>query len=69
MTTSQKLENEQFFKKVIQMTLDGGFYFYPNGNQVYQILDGKMCGNEKGIEIIKRHTTENFHKNLVVSEL
>lgn len=69
MTLESKLQNELFFTKIIQMTKDGGIYFYPDENYVYQIIDGKMCGTKKGIETIKKITTENFHNNLVESDI
>jgi hypothetical protein len=65
----QHLLNDSFFMTIIKTTKDGGIYFYPAENYVYQIIDGKMCGTKKGIETIKKITSENFHKNLVASDI
>jgi hypothetical protein len=54
---------------IIKTTKDGGIYFYPNANEVYQIIEGKLCGTKQGIETIKKITSENFHKNLVESDI
>ena len=54
---------------IIKTTKDGGIYFYSDENYVYQIIDGKMCGTKQGIETIKKITSENFHKNLVESDI
>lgn len=69
MTLQDKHRVEWIWKQIIHTIGDGGTYFYEKENQTYQILDGKMYGNQEAIEVIKKETTEDFHKNLVVSEL
>ena len=66
MTNSQKQENVRFFKSVLTITKDGGSYLYPGAFQSYTVLNGNLIGSKKGIKILKKITTKDFHKNLIV---
>ena len=66
MTKFQKQENVKFFKSVISNTKNGGYYIYPNEALVFQVLDGKLVGDERGVFTIKKLTTQKFHNKVVL---
>lgn len=66
MTYSRKSENVKFFKQVLSFTKEGGTYVYPDVYQVYTVQGGNLVGSNKGIKILKKITTKDFHKYLKV---
>ena len=55
-----------FFKMILSMTEEGGTYMYPGVFQTYVVQDGNLVGSKKGIKVLKKITTKDFHKNLKV---
>lgn len=66
MSNSEKQENVRFFQKVLALTKEGGYYLYPGASQMYTVSNGNLIGSKKGIKILKKITTKDFHKNLIV---
>lgn len=66
MTQSQKQENVRFFQSIINLTKDGGSYLYPGVSQLYTVSNGNLIGTKKGIKILKKITSKDFHKNLII---
>ena len=65
MTRQEKKTNEQFFNIVIMMATT---YLYPDANEAYVIVNNRMHGTKRGIEIIKNITTKDFHHKLVIQK-
>ncbi len=57
----KKEANAEFFKKIIEVTVEGGVYVYPATNQTYTIVGGIMYGTKEGVKIIKDITPKAFH--------
>ena len=66
MTHSQKKHNELWFNKIIQYTIEGGDYVWPDENETYTIKDGKFIGKKSSILKLKNITTPSFHSKLIV---
>ena len=64
MTHSQKLVNDQYFLKILNSLNEGGMYFWPNQNEMFFNINGKLTGTEKGIREIKNITTSVVHTKL-----
>lgn len=62
----QQEANEQYFKHVVQLLKNNGFYTWPAANETYQSIDGKLkplkkSGYQKLSEIVsKKFLTENI---------
>jgi hypothetical protein len=67
MKNKHKLTNEQWFNKVIEMSNDGAYYFWPNEQETYIIKGGKIVGSASAIKKIMNCTTKKFHSKLEMS--
>jgi len=66
MTNSQKSQNEQFFKMIINMTKEGGTYTWPDANENFIVKNNKFVGSKTAIQKMKNITTPSFYSNLIV---
>ena len=57
----KKEANEKFFRKIIEVTAEGGIYGYPAEGESFTIIKGIMYGTKRGVEIIKNITPKSFH--------
>ena len=64
----KKEANAEFFKKVIELTAEGGTYVYPAQQQFYTVVGGVLYGTKEGVKILKEITPKSFHKNIKVLE-
>ena len=64
MKEEHKKENEKFFRKIIEMTAEGGIYGYPLTGQVYTVMNGCLYGTKEGVKILKEITPKSFHANI-----
>ena len=62
----KKQANAEFFKKIIEITAEGGTYIYPAREQTYTVVGGILYGTKEGVEILKEITPKSFHPTLKV---
>lgn len=60
----KKEANAEFFKKVIELTSEGGKYVYPHAGETYTVVGGVLFGTKRGVKILKNITPEWFHRNI-----
>lgn len=57
----KKQANADFFKKIIELTAEGGTYVYPAQQQIYTVVGGILYGTKEGVKLLKEITPKSFH--------
>lgn len=60
----KKQANAEFFKKIIEVTTEGGTYGYPATGEMYTVMNGCLYGTERGVQILKDITPKPFHSKI-----
>ena len=67
MTTSQKQEQGNFFKRIASLTTPGGTYIWPDERESYTIINGKFsAATSRGKALLIATTNPDFHKDYIL---